>query len=285
MSEDKKRPDKSFKQTAVEDTAKQENKLDNIEPTIEPAIETSTETAPSKLSFDEWINTVDDDYKTELQSRVVNATNEFIHSKYGELTPILDEIENSPELMKALSKLSDKDLRDFLLNDGIQVYESSLKSTSEITPVNKELENKLAAIESKLSAKEKQEQDAAYFNYRRNEVQAMQNEYPELRFEKADKADPGYRKFEYLVDQAETRTQLNYARGVNKSVSYKEVYDELRQFENNRPTPTKIENTSSTNPKDQQAPQTITDSKKKLFDKVKRAGSFAKYAEMLSGNE
>lgn len=275
-----------------EDTQKQLDRLDGIEPSEEvldvvasPVEETPVETPASKLSFEEWLGSVDDDYKNELQNRIQHATSEWIHNEYGELTPIIDEIQANPELKKALSKLTNKELREFLLNDAVAIWESTNPAPAKQEfAIPKEIEDRLSAAENELSSRKRQEQEAAYFNHRQREVEAMKNEYPELRFEKLDNSDAAFKKFSYIVDRAEERTTTNMARGINKTVSYKEVYDELRAIEVARPSTTKIENTSQpADPRNMQAPRNAVESQQQKLERIKKAGGFKAIAARESG--
>src|ERR1700680_1232276 len=142
-------PEKSFKTQAEEDTQTVLDKLDAIEPSPEIGIDSVSETiTPSEvetepltkteivsapqlgykeylesLTFDEFLGIFPERHKTEISKRVDNITENNIKQRFGRLNPLIKELEANPKLMDKLERLNDKDLREFLLEAGIDAYE------------------------------------------------------------------------------------------------------------------------------------------------------------------
>ena len=266
--------------------------VDNKLSTPTPDTETSpkTETAPKTeevskpFDLDEWLGTIPDEAKNGINERASTNFQNFINQKYGDIMPLIEEIENDPTLIKQLSKLTNKELRDFVFNDAYGIFEGTPAPVKETPQIPKEFEDKVTALETKIERQERETQEKAYVASRQQELTAMLTEYPELRFQKQDKSDPAYRLGDYLINLAEERTARNFAKGINKTVSYREVYEEYRSLQNNTP-PQSIPNTTPSGPPKTQAPTNIVESKQRFLEEVKKAGGFGKYSQTVTGRK
>jgi hypothetical protein len=292
-------PEKSFKDLAIEDTQSMLDKLDAVETTVESSapeigiddveiVETEklpkTEVKPASqlgyqeyletLTFDEFLGIFPDKHKIEISNRVNNITEKNIKDRFGRLNPLIEELQKNPKLMDQLEKLNDKDLREFLLEAGIEAYEEvnpgHVKKFQQDTK-EREYQDKIAGYEADLTKRQREKAQAEYTERRIRERDAMLNDFPELRYtmekvQKGDYSEPEFKKFAYIVDRAQEKTDLNYARGIQKEVSMREVYEEIRALENSRPNTTKIENSSTgaSSAKSQQAPKSATEGLAKL---------------------
>jgi hypothetical protein len=184
-------------------------------------------------------------------------------------------------------RLSEKELRQFVLNDGVDVYDrtraAERPADTERSPREIELEANVARLQGERDAAEMAKKTAAYEQARTTEMQALWNEYPDLRFQKADPTDAAYRKTLHIAEIAEARTKDNYERGIAKVVSYKEVATELNEIMG-RATPPGAPATSrdqipQTKP---QAPTSAVESKQRMKDTIERAGGFRNLAAASS---
>jgi hypothetical protein len=311
-------PEKSFKDQVTEDTQSMLDKLDAVESSIEIGIDAveaiesveevetekptpKTEIKPATqlgyaeyletLTFDEFLGIFPDKHKIEISNRVNNITENNIRQRFGRLNPLIEEIQKNPKLMDQLEKLNDKDLREFLLEAGIDAYEEvnpGHRQKFEQDKLKREYEDKIAVYEADLTKRQRATADEDYKYRRIKERDAMVNEHPDLRYtmekvQKGDYSEPEYRKFCYIVDRAQEKTDLNYARGIQKEVSFEEVYQEISALEKSRPNTTKIEASTGPSVKSQQAPQSATEGLAKLKKSVGSGSAFKALAARESG--
>jgi hypothetical protein len=241
------------------------------------------------------------EFETRVGQRAWDSYNHALEQEYGDLLPLVVEAKQNPEFRKKLTRLTDKELRDFLLDSGIEVYERTHAALSDDVPAGvtedpriKQLTDRTAALEGEILNERATRVAEAYAKTREQEARALMAEVgDDLKFEKPD--DPGYKRMNHVVTIAEQRSEIAarkagidtskptwLADAVAKSVkmpTYREVYDELAEILG-RSAPPAAPSTSRSGPPpaQPQAPRTAAEGRERALALLKQRGGFAAIA-------
>lgn len=255
------------------------------------------------FDLDTWLKAAPPEAIKGLSERFSAFTGDYLTETYGDMIPVIEHIRSNDKLRGRISKLVrdgkvDEDELDFLLNTGIDVYDEDVRprrsvrggpahdgsqgggdlgrARAEDDPALKEVRE----LRERLDRDELASNQKNYEEQRRLECVALQKEHPELRFEKADPEDPGYKRLLHISEIAEARTKANFDRGDRRVVSYKEVANELAAVVGLEP-PRAAPRTAADSRIDAppQAPRTVTEAKNSQLSKLAKAGGFRALAE------
>lgn len=256
--------------------------------------------ADEKFDFDAWDKTVPDEARNEYNRRAYDAYNSQLGEAYGDVLPfvaqikdnpelrgLLKEASEDPELLKFMGSLSKKELRDFVRESAIPVYERTFTDAPGDPPARatRTDDDRVAKLEAKINERDTQDRNERYAAGREREFKALMNEAgDDLKW--TSEKDPGYRLASHLIKIAEDRTERYAAAGRNQVVTYKEVYDEYKATQAGRgdPPPAAPATTTASATSGPQAPRSAAEGKQMALDRAKRAGGFRNLAVTASGS-
>lgn len=251
-------------------------------------VATNISATTEQFDYAKWYEAQPEEAINEVANRVYQAAytdiNKRLTDEFGEdLLPILVEAKNDPELRKALKSYvkDDPELRKFLFGPAVDAYRATTRTepttgVADDNPLKKELDE----VKGKLEAQENERQLQAYVQHRNAELEALQREAPELRFEKADPSDPAFRLASHVAEVAEERT-----RRFGKNVAYKDVYLELRDVIHREKPAAAPATSRNTAPPKPQPPKTQAEGRDRALETLKRAGGIAGLARAAGGRK
>ncbi len=177
--------------------------------------------AVAEDTYDAWYAKQPEKYRAQLQQQLINKHAESLAEYYGpEVSALLQEVGQDPELKKKVARMSDKQYRQWLLDTSTQIYDDPMYAPAgapQVVPEVAELKQKYDKLESQIT---KQQQDRAqqeYLDRRKVEYHALLNTFPELKWVKED--DPPAKRVRAVLERAEERR-----------ASYADTYQEMRDM-------------------------------------------------------
>lgn len=232
------------------------------EPTEQTIKAAKVEAAPEPekpFDYQEWARNVPSEARVHLEQAIQNyaqtQANQYVDTKYGKYKDLLAEIESDPKLEKQILQLSNKELRNFLFEYGVEAFESMPKPEGAPTREVQELQRELDTIKQRDENRQRQDEWTNYLRYRDNEFDALRREYPELQ-------DQALAKF--VIQLAHERTQIQMARGNNNAVPFREIYLETKRIQGKQPNAPSAPATSGP-----QAPTDAVEVKNKVLKDLK----------------
>ncbi len=255
----------------------------------------STEEKPpadEAWDFDKAWGATDERLRKAAEERIYTDAygryNKAIEAEYGDLLPILVAAKEDPALRKRLAKLTDKQVRDFLFDQALDVYDKTHIEEPAEGPKPDANAERLTALESKLDNDARERKYDKYVEGLATEFGALRNEFADDLNFSSDK-DPQYKRANHLFKVWDTRFAASAARaGVNinraphlwvtealdkgiKAPTYRELYDELHEVEG-RSRPPAAPVGDDAGPPKIQAPRTAAEGRERALQLVKRAG-------------
>jgi hypothetical protein len=253
----------------------------------------SPKTAPSDAApavadeedYSAWYDKLPEKHRATFAQNVMNHQAQQLAEYYGpEVSALLVEIREDPELRKLAAKMSDKQFRSFVKDTAAPIYEdprfaapSGADGTFSEDPKVKELAERLDKTEARVDQERKEREYSSYRSQRETEYQALFNTYPELRFDKMD--DPKAKFVAAAIERAEERSQKS-----GRVVTYAETVKELREmtdWQRENPPPRAIPSVSKTEIDRPQAPRTKVDTKNAIARDLQKFGSLSQLASAL----
>lgn len=292
-SPEKEAPQKSFQEIAAESQAASTKRIEDLARVVatapkadpsqaeKPAAEAEAET---KDDYETWFNAQPAERREEFARNVANGYANSLAELYGpEVSSVLAEVRSSPELKKKFERLSKTEVRDWLFNTALDIYEDpkyagepeAERPDSRYTA----LEEKYNALESKLTAAEETKLVESYTAERQTEYQALVNTYPELRFE--DPNSKVGKRVTAVIEDAEEKS-----RKAGRKIAYADVYVGLKdmwdaQEENPPPRPVPATSASAKDVPRPQAPRTKVETRSAINATVQKYGSLTELQRAL----
>lgn len=283
-------PQKSFRELAQETADRDATRIEELArvvsdaPTAAPAAKTDEKPADEpdeETAYKTWFEAQPENYRTKFATNVVQWQSAQLGEFYGpEVSAVLEDIRKDPELKKKVSRLTDKQFREYLFNTAAEIYDDPrfgrpVAGDAEIPvdPATRALTEKVEQLEQK----ETQRIHQQYLDSRQNEYGALLNTFPELRFEKA--TDKVGKRVAAIIDTAEERSQK-----AGKKISYADVYTEMKAMWDDQagnPAPRGIPATSPTEIPKPQAPRTKVDARANIDATLQKHGSLSNLARAL----
>jgi hypothetical protein len=234
-----------------------------------------------------------EEYNKRVTANVSTAIDKQIRDTYGDdAYQLFLEAAADKELLADIQKLAPhltkKESREFLSIHALKAFEDTFQPVDTAPTVHEsELDKKVRALESKLTAKDQEEVNKQYLSRRTAEVEALAREFPDLRWSKKDESDVAWRLLSHISNVAEDRTTLNRTKGTaNPEVSYKQIYDEWRTLQTKEHAPS-APATSPSGPslKTPQAPKTRAEARQEAIAELNKYGGFTDFARAISGKK
>lgn len=216
--------------------------------------------------------------RDEYNQRVWNFTNAQLNEQFGDVLPAFLEIANDPEARKTFARMKDKDLRTFLFQNGVEVFDRTHTAPGgERTATDggetfsrKDVEQMFKERDDKATQAQTEQQ---YIQNRVADKDALLREHPDFAWK--DQSDPNYR---YVANLIETAHALSVSRG--RFVSCKEVLDEQRRGEAPPPAAPSVSR-SEVGVERPQAPTTPTEGTANMVKKLAKMGGITRGARAL----
>jgi hypothetical protein len=274
-----------------------------------PAVETpAVETPPADdYDFDKSYGGLPERLRKDAEERYMRTAYESFNAalaqEYGDILPIIAEAKSDPAFRKALSRLSEKDLRQFLFENALPVYEKSTSVAAQpgdiqTDPKVAELEKTVESLQQKISIGEAQTAYDRYATNRTREFEALRNEAGDELTWQTDK-DAGYKLADHLIKIAEDRSERAaratgidttqptwYAEALSRNVrmpSYREVYDEWKEIAGRSAPPAAPAGSSAEPPaRSGQAPRDASEGRERALKLLKQTGGLRGLATTAS---
>ena len=256
--------------------------------------------ASDDFDFDAEYNKIPERVRKEYEQRAFSSAydnfNRALGEKYSDILPLIVEAENDPKLRKALGGLTKKEIREFLFDQALPIYERNNTpppAAGEGAPPQDFRDSRVDVLEEQFATERGQRAFDRYTAGRNSELVALQNEIGDtLRWQSQD--DASYKFVNHLIKVSEDRFERAartagvdtskvtwIADAIDKGVkppSYREAYQELNEIYNRQAPPTVPATARSGPPERPQAPRTATEGKARAMAELQRAGGFSKLA-------
>ena len=249
-------------------------KADGTPAPTEPAAKT-----PDELYQEQWA-ALPEDFREQYAQNIIRDVNANITENLGpEITAVLAEVGADPELKKALSRMSDKKAREWILKTAFPIYDDERFASpvgGDGTPApNPQLEELTKTVTSLKTEREVEKQKTA-LEALQNERIALENTFPELKW-----SDPNSKEYKRTLAVVE-ETMERRAKG--KPVTMAEVYSEYKDmwdFQAANLPPRAAPATSSATITGPQAPRTKFESRAGMRGMLDKHGSIGHLAAAL----
>lgn len=225
-------------------------------------------------TYEKWFEKQPEKFRAQFAENVVSHQAQKLAEFYGpEISGIMQEVAQDPELKKRLARLSDKQLREWLLDTAAGIYDGYAPGgTAQPAGEDSALSGRLEKLESRLEKDEQERANQAYIAERRTEYEALLNTFPELKW--SDQNSPAYKRAAAVLDQAE-----NESRSTGRKVSYADTYTKMRDMwewqAKNPPPPHAPAAQASAVPPSPQAPRNKIESKAAIKSQLDKYGSLS----------
>jgi hypothetical protein len=237
--------------------------------------------------YKKWYDELPVAAKTQFATNVYNNLLSQAKKTVGpELYDLAAEVLADPDVRATVQKLklTNKELRTWLVDTAVSIYEDPRYNTAaSIAPAPSAEPPKDPRVDQILARQEAEDRQRAVESYqtrRANELSALINEAPVLRYDPAQPDSASYKRVSEIMDYAEgLETRLG------RPVTYKEAYERIQGIYGAEPTlpPSVPHQTSGYEPPRREPPATKAESNRRMKETLEKYGGLTGLARSMGG--
>jgi hypothetical protein len=260
---------------------------------VEKAPAVAVESKASEINWDDpeqynkWYRELPEQGRAKIAENVYNNLLGQAKKTVGpELYDLAAEVLADPDVRATVQKLklTNKELRTWLVDTAVSIYEDPRYNTAaSIAPAPSAEPPKDPRVDQILARQEAEDRQRAVESYqtrRANELSALINEAPVLRYDPAQPDSASYKRVSEIMDYAEgLETRLG------RPVTYKEAYERIQGIYGAEPTlpPSVPHQTSGYEPPRREPPATKAESNRRMKETLEKYGGLTGLARSMGG--